>query len=168
MLTPQVTGTRRHEDITMLLVQPCRSAAVVGYIMCVRVASLRYAEARCFRLHEGTILNRTTIDLNNPAYFFLNFKSKQGHLHYLHFRWKLVKASMEASVEDIEGSTTTTETFIASMEAFIKGNGSFHGSVEASVKAMEASMEVRKLPRKFPRKQLPRKLPPKQLPRTLP
>ena len=29
--------------------------------MCVRVASPRYAEASCFRLHEETILNRTTI-----------------------------------------------------------------------------------------------------------
>ena len=38
-----------------------RTAAVVGYIMYVRVASPRHAAASCFRLHEGTILNRTTI-----------------------------------------------------------------------------------------------------------
>ena len=37
------------------------AAVVVGHIMYVRVASLRYAESSCFRLHEGTILNRTTI-----------------------------------------------------------------------------------------------------------
>ena len=55
-----MTGTRKHEDSTTLRVQPCRTA-VVGYIMYVRVASPRYAEASCFRLHEGTILNRTTI-----------------------------------------------------------------------------------------------------------
>ena len=29
--------------------------------MYVRVASPRYAEASCFRLHEGTIIDRTTI-----------------------------------------------------------------------------------------------------------
>ena len=56
-----MTGTRQHEDSTTLRVQPCRTAAVVGYIMYVRVASPRYAEASCFRLHEGTALNRTTI-----------------------------------------------------------------------------------------------------------
>ena len=57
-----MTGTRPHEDSTMLRVQPCRTEAVVGYIMYVRVASPRYyAEASYFRLHEGTILNRTTI-----------------------------------------------------------------------------------------------------------
>ena len=56
-----MTGTRQHEDSTTLREQPCRTAAVVGYIMYVRVANLRYAESRCFRLHEGTILNRTTI-----------------------------------------------------------------------------------------------------------
>ena len=32
---------------------------VVGHIMHIRVASPLYAEASCFRLHEGTILNRT-------------------------------------------------------------------------------------------------------------
>ena len=37
------------------------TAAPVGYILYVRVASPRYAEASCFRLHERTILNRTTI-----------------------------------------------------------------------------------------------------------
>ena len=60
LLTPQMTGTK-HEDGTTLRVQPYRTAAVVGYIMYMRVASPRYAEASCFRLHEGTILNRTTI-----------------------------------------------------------------------------------------------------------
>ena len=30
--------------------------------MYVRVAGPRYAEAGCFRFHEGTILNRTTIE----------------------------------------------------------------------------------------------------------
>ena len=61
LLTPQMIGTRQHEDSTTLRVQPCRTAAVVGYIMHVRVASPRYAEASYFRLHEETILNRTTI-----------------------------------------------------------------------------------------------------------
>ena len=56
-----MTGTRPREDSTTLRVQPCRTAAAVGYIMYVRVASPRYAEASCFRLHEGTILDRTTI-----------------------------------------------------------------------------------------------------------
>ena len=60
LLTPQMTGTK-HEDGTTLRVQPYSTAAVVGYIMYMRVASPRYAEASCFRLHEGTILNRTTI-----------------------------------------------------------------------------------------------------------
>ena len=55
-----MTGTKR-EDGTTLRVQPCRTAAVLGYIMHMRVASPRYAEASCFRLHEGTVLNRTTI-----------------------------------------------------------------------------------------------------------
>ena len=35
--------------------------------MYVRVASPFFAEASCFRLHEGTIVNRTTINQNNPA-----------------------------------------------------------------------------------------------------
>ena len=56
-----MTGTRQHEDSTTLRVQLCRTTAIVGYIMYVRLASPRYAEASCFRLHEGTILNRTTI-----------------------------------------------------------------------------------------------------------
>ena len=47
--------TKHDEDSTTLRVQPCRTAAAVGYIMYVRVASPRYAEASCFRLHEGTI-----------------------------------------------------------------------------------------------------------------
>ena len=60
LLKVQMTGTK-HEDGTTLRVQPYRTAPVVGYIMYMRVASPRYAEASCFRLHEGTILNRTTI-----------------------------------------------------------------------------------------------------------
>ena len=60
LLTPQMTGTKP-EDGTTLRVQPYRTAAVVGYIMYMLVASPRYAEASCFRLREGTILNRTTI-----------------------------------------------------------------------------------------------------------
>ena len=60
LLTPQMTGTK-HEDGTTLRVQPYHTAAVVGYIMYMRVASPRYAEASCFRLHEGTTLNRATI-----------------------------------------------------------------------------------------------------------
>ena len=60
LLTPQMTGTK-HEDGTTLRVQPYHTEAVVGYIMYMRVASSRYAEASCFRLREGTILNRTTI-----------------------------------------------------------------------------------------------------------
>ena len=55
-----MTSTK-HEDGTTLRVQPYRTAAVVGYTMHMRVASPRYAEASCVRLHEGTILNRTTI-----------------------------------------------------------------------------------------------------------
>ena len=59
-LTPQMTGTK-HEDGPTLRVQPYRTAAVVGYIMYMRVASPRSAEASCFRLHEGTTFYRTTI-----------------------------------------------------------------------------------------------------------
>ena len=58
-LTPQMTGTK-HDEGTTLRVQPYRTAAVVGY-MHMRVASPRYAEASCFRLHERTILNRTAM-----------------------------------------------------------------------------------------------------------
>ena len=60
LLTPQMTGTRHHEDSTTLRVHSCRTAAV-GYIMYVHVASPRYADASCSRLHEGTILDRTTL-----------------------------------------------------------------------------------------------------------
>ena len=60
LLTPQMTATK-HEDGTTLRVQPHRRAAEVGYIMYMRMASPRYAEASCFRPHEGTTLNRTTI-----------------------------------------------------------------------------------------------------------
>ena len=61
LLTPQMTGTK-HEDGTTLRVQPYRTAAVVGYTMYLCVASRRYSEASCFRLHdEGTILNQTAI-----------------------------------------------------------------------------------------------------------
>ena len=56
-----MTGTRQHEDSTTPRVQRCRTAAAVGYIMYVRVVSPRYAGASYFRLHEGKILNRTTI-----------------------------------------------------------------------------------------------------------
>ena len=59
-LTPQMTGTK-HEDGTTLRLQPYRTAGVVECIMYMCVASPRYAEASSFRLHEGTILNRTTI-----------------------------------------------------------------------------------------------------------
>ena len=67
LLTPQMTGTN-HEDGTMLRVQPYRTAAVVGYIMYMRVASPRYAEASCFRLHEGTALNRTIETIQRNCY----------------------------------------------------------------------------------------------------
>ena len=60
-LMPQMTGTK-HENGTTLRVQPYRTAAVVGYIMHKRVVSPLYAEASCFRLHEGTTSNRTTIE----------------------------------------------------------------------------------------------------------
>ena len=50
-----------------------------------------------------------------------------GHLHYLQFWWKVVKASVEASI----------------------------ASMEASMKTMEASMEARKLPRKQLQQNLP-------------
>ena len=60
LLMAQMPGTK-HEDGTTLGVQPYRTAAVVGYIVFMRVASPRYAEASCFRLHEETILNRTAI-----------------------------------------------------------------------------------------------------------
>ena len=43
-----MTGTRQHEDGTMLRVQPCRTAAAVGYTIYVRAASPRYAAASCF------------------------------------------------------------------------------------------------------------------------
>ena len=55
-----MTGIK-HEDGTTLRVQTHRTAAVVGFIMYMRVASPRYAEASYFRLHVGTILNRTAI-----------------------------------------------------------------------------------------------------------
>ena len=64
-----MTGTRQHDDSATLCVQPCRTAAVVGYIMYVRVSSRRYAEASCFRLHEGTILDRTTIKTIQRIFF---------------------------------------------------------------------------------------------------
>ena len=61
LLTPQMTGSK-NEDGTTRRVQPYRTGAVVvGYIMYMCVASPRYAEASCFRLRQGTILNRTTI-----------------------------------------------------------------------------------------------------------
>ena len=69
-----MTATRQHEDGTTLRVQPCRTAAVVGYIVYVRVASPRYAEASCFRLHEGSILNRATI--KTIQRIFLEFKKQ--------------------------------------------------------------------------------------------
>ena len=72
---PQMTGTK-HEDGTTLRVQPYRTGAVVGHIMHMRVASPLYAEASCFRLHEGTILNRTTIKTIQRN-FFLLLKSTQ-------------------------------------------------------------------------------------------
>ena len=53
---------------------------------------------------------------------YFNFIEQKGHLHYLHFWWKFVKASVEA--------------FIASMEAFME--------------ALEASMKAWKLPWKLP------------------
>ena len=65
-----------HEDSTTLPLQPCRTAAVVGYIMYVSVASPRYAEASCFRLPRGDDFESDD-DQNNPAYFFLNLKGKQ-------------------------------------------------------------------------------------------
>ena len=73
LLTPQMTGTK-HEHSTTLRVQPYRTAAAVGYIMYMRVASPRYAEASCFRLHEGTILNRTTI--KTIQLIFLDYKKQ--------------------------------------------------------------------------------------------
>ena len=56
--------------------QPYRTAAVVGYIMYMRVASPRYADASCFRLREGTILNRTTIK-KQPSVIFLDSNKRQ-------------------------------------------------------------------------------------------
>ena len=47
-----------------------------------------------------------------------------GLLHYLHFAWKLVKASVEA--------------FTASMEASMEDMEAMGDSMEASVEAMEA------------------------------
>ena len=73
LLASQITVTK-HEDGTTLRVQPYRTAAVVGYIMYMRVASPRYAEASCFRLHEGTILNRTTI--KTIQLIFLDYKKQ--------------------------------------------------------------------------------------------
>ena len=67
---------------------------------------------------------------------FLSKGCEKGHLHYLHFWWKLVKPSMEASVKDMEASTTSTEASIASMEAFMDD--------------MEAYMEAWNLPWKRP------------------
>ena len=63
LLTPQLTGTK-HEDGTTLRVQPYRTAAVVGYIMYMLVASPRYSMLRRVAFvstNEGTTLNRTTI-----------------------------------------------------------------------------------------------------------
>ena len=51
----QMTGTRQHEDSTTLREQPCRVAAVVGYISYVRVASPRYGAASCFRRRLSSV-----------------------------------------------------------------------------------------------------------------
>ena len=42
-------------------------------------------------------------------------QEKQGHLHYLHFRWKLVNVSMENSIASMETSVEDMEAIEASM-----------------------------------------------------
>ena len=59
---------------------------------------------------------------------YSSYRGGRGHLHYLHFWWKLVKASVDASIAAIEASTNSTEAFIASMKAFVE-------TLEASVEA---------------------------------
>ena len=61
-----------------------------------------------------------------------------GHLHYLHFRWKLVKAPMEAFMEAsvkalIEASTAWKHESVRER---------FYTSMEASIASMKASMEA--------------------------
>ena len=60
-----MTGTK-HEDGTTLRVQPYRTAAVVGYIMYMRVASPRYAEALLLPSPRGDDFESDD-DQNNPA-----------------------------------------------------------------------------------------------------
>ena len=60
--------------------------------------------------------------------FWVKKPRHSGHLHYLHFWWKLEKASMEAS-------TASTEASIASIEDFME--------------VVEASMKARKFPWKL-------------------
>ena len=59
----------------------------------------------------------TDIPVGDPSVvtfpFFARSRCQWGHLHYLHFWWKLVKASMEASIASIKA-------FIASMKAFME------------------------------------------------
>ena len=67
LLTPQMTGTK-HEDGTTLRLQPYRTAAVVGCIMYMRVASPCYAKASCFRSKQSSVLlldykKQTAVDI---------------------------------------------------------------------------------------------------------
>ena len=89
--------------------------------------------------HFGQLERGPAFSRGQNLKFVIFANRKLGHLHYLHFRWKFMKASMEASIVSMEASTASTEAFIASMEAFTE-------AVEASMEAMEASMEAWKLP----------------------
>lgn len=66
------------------------------------------------------------------------------HLHYLHFKWKVITASMEGSIASMEASTNFTEAFVASMESFSCGryHENFHASMGKVEAFMEASVEV--------------------------
>ena len=70
LFTPQKTGTK-HEDSTTLHVQPCRTAAVVRFIMYVRVARPRYGEASYIKTADFVFL-----PVKNPPSVLLLFTTQ--------------------------------------------------------------------------------------------
>ena len=64
-----------------------------------------------------------------------------GLLHYLHFAWKLVKASVEAFTASMEASTEYMEAMEASMEASMEAMEAVEASME-DMEDMKASTEV--------------------------
>ena len=67
---------------------------------------------------------------------------RRSHLHYLHFRWKLLKASMEASIASMEVWRIQCKQWKLSWKIprFQAVKASMKASVEASV--VVTSMEV--------------------------